>query len=234
MQLTPGNIVHSTNLYDKKKHQYPMFKQRFKKVSFFLIFIIFIIPSCQSSEKLCFSEQSNSCRKALSDWQTSIDYIVKYNFPPDFGMYKAVVWDEEFDNAWVTKGRQINITKRFLGKLNPVQKICVAAHELAHLKMGHYYSRIGIIFANSDNKVTSDKASSIIPNYHYGTSSIDIPEGFGVNQEVEADRMALKLIKKMGLNANHYLNLLILLQGKERDPNSLISHRIEMMKKYNN
>ncbi len=188
---------------------------------------------CQISKKLCLPNESIACKTALSNWQTSIDYIVKLNFPQDYGKYQAVVWNEEFDNAWVTKGREINITQRFISKLNPIRRICVAAHEIAHLKMGHYYSRIGIIILNPDTVSPGKNLSSNTSSAnHYGLASAnDIPEGFGINQEIEADRMAVKLIKKLGLSTNHYLDLLLLLQGKKVDPDSLIYHRVVMMNK---
>ncbi len=197
-----------------------------------LFFSLFIISGCQTLEHRCQPNQSASCKSALSIWQANIDYIVRINFPQDYGKYKAVVWEEEFDNAWVTKGREINITKRFLGKLNPVRRICVAAHELSHLKMGHYYSRVGIIIVNDESTPQEKPPTNILSGGHYGSSPvIDLPEGFGVNQEVEADRMALKLIAKLGLTKNHYLDLLQLLQGRKIDPTTLIYHRIAMMKK---
>jgi len=200
-------------------------------ISILFISSCLLIPSCQTLQNRCQPEQSPSCKSAISIWQTSIDYIVRYNFPQDYGKYKAVVWEEEFDNAWVTKGRDINITKRFLGILNPVRRICVAAHELSHLKMGHYYSRVGIIIVNPETPL-SKPPSSPPGGSHYGSSSsFDLPEGFGINQEVEADRMALKLISKLGLSKNHYLDLLLLLQGRTIDPNSLIFHRIAMIRK---
>ena len=168
----------------------------------------------------------------MSEWQTSIDQVVKSNFSIKYGMYKAVIWNGEFDNAWVTKGQKINITKRFLEKLNPIRRICIAAHELAHLKMGHYYSRMGIIIINNEPVKSGKNSASSQPMSHYDLS-VDIPEGFGINQEVEADRMAIKLIKNLGLNSSHYLDLLLALQGNEIDPDSLIYNRITMMKKMN-
>ena len=199
--------------------------------SFVLFFTSLFLSGCQTLENRCQPNQSQTCKKALSVWQSNIDYIVKLNFPQDFGKYRAVVWEEEFDNAWVTKGREINITQRFLSKLNPLRRICVAAHELSHLKMGHYYSRVGIIIVNSESDLKQSNPTNLTSGSHYGASpSIDIPEGFGINQEVEADRMALKLITKLGLNKKHYLDLLLLLQGRNIDPNSLIYHRIAMLK----
>lgn len=63
-------------------------------------------------------------------------------------------------HTWVTKGREINITKRFLGKLNHIRRICVVAHKLSHLKRGHYYSRVGIIIVSSEN-TTQEKLQPI-------------------------------------------------------------------------
>jgi beta-lactamase regulating signal transducer with metallopeptidase domain len=202
-------------------------------IGLLLILSSLLIAGCQTLEHRCQPNQSASCKSALSIWQANIDYIVRINFPQDYGKYKAVVWEEEFDNAWVTKGREINITKRFLEKLNAVRRICVAAHELSHLKMGHYYSRVGIIIVNSETPSSQDKfPTGPSSGGHYGSSpSIDLPEGFGINQEVEADRMALKLITQLGLTKNHYLDLLLLLQGRKVDPNTLIYHRIAMLKK---
>jgi len=45
--------------------------------------------------------------------------------------------------------------------------------------------------------------------------------------------MALKLISRMGLNKKNYLDLLLLLQGKITDQNSLIYHRINSLINYN-
>jgi hypothetical protein len=200
-----------------------------KNISFILwgtLLINLFFAGC-ATQKLCVPDPSNSCEKAIFEWQTIIDQVGEANFPNYYGLYKAVVWEGEFDNAWVTKGININITRRMLEKLNPVRRICVAAHELAHLKMGHYYSRMGIIIVNDE---------SILPTYGKGHStndnelSIDVPEGFGINQEVEADRLALKFIKRLGLNKNHYLDLLFLLKGENKDPDSLISKRIDAMK----
>lgn len=196
-----------------------------------LIFSSLLMTGCQTLEHRCQPDLSTSCKSALTIWQKNIDYIVRINFPQDYGKYKAVVWEEQFDNAWVTKGREINITKRFLGKLNPVHRICVAAHELSHLKMGHYYSRVGIIIVNEETTLTKKLPANLTSKGHYGSSPvIDLPEGFGINQEVEADRMALKLITQLGLTKNHYLEMLLLLQGRKIDPTTLIYHRIATMK----
>ena len=209
-----------------------MFKLKNIHICFIYILCGFFIVGCQSTKVLCIPDQSAPCRKALSEWQVSIDKVVKANFSYNYGLYKAVIWEGEFDNAWVTKGQEINITKRFLEKLNPTRRICVVAHELAHLKMGHYYSRMGIIIVNNERIISEKNSTSNQSQRHYNLS-VDIPEGFGINQEVEAYRMALKLIKNLGLNIKHYLDLLLALQGNEVDPDSLIYHRISMIKNIN-
>ena len=60
----------------------------------------------------------------------------------------------------------------------------IAAHELAHLKLGHYYSRIGLIMATN----SLPKSKKIIR-----------AKGFGLNQEEEASELALVFVKNLKL-----------------------------------
>ena len=78
----------------------------------------------------------------------------------------------------------MNITQQFILKLNYPQRFCVAAHELAHLKLGHYYSKIGFIIAT--NSLPKSKKTIRA-------------EGFGLNEEEEADKLALVFVKNLKL-----------------------------------
>ena len=82
------------------------------------------------------------------------------------------------------KGHEINITKQFVLKLAPPQRLCVAAHELAHLKLGHYYSKIGIV---------------IDTNFLPKSGQTIRAEGRGLNEEEEANELALAFIKNLQL-----------------------------------
>jgi len=191
------------------------------------ILYLAILTSCAGPQKPCL--ESPECIQARGIWQRAINSVVSANFPSEFGKYRAVIWSDEFDNAWVTKGRNINITKELLFAISSAELICVAAHELSHLKMGHYYARIGIIIVDkngySGEREQSDEESSG-SHYGRGTSSY-IPEGFGKNQEKEADRLALELIKKVGVRPMVYLRLLQRFEGGTSYPNAPISERIE-------
>lgn len=165
------------------------------------------VTSCAVPKYRCDPLTNSDCGNAQRIWQEAIDLIVYENFPNEFGKYQAVIWQDLFDNAWVTKGREINITQKFLLKLNMRQILCVAAHELAHLKMGHYYAKMGIILIPQGNSV---------PIGHYGSNDqINVPEGFGKNQEEEADRLALAYIRRLGFDRWDYIGLLnLLITGK--------------------
>ena len=127
---------------------------------------------------------SQECSHAVDLWQNTINFVVWANYPSEIGYYQSVVWEDDFKNAWVIKGHEINITQQFILKLNHPQRLCVAAHELAHLKLGHYYSKIGLIMAtNSIPK--SEKAIRA--------------EGFGLNEEGEANELALVFVKNLKL-----------------------------------
>jgi beta-barrel assembly-enhancing protease len=189
------------------------------------ILYLVTLTSCAGPQKPCL--ESPECMQARGIWQRAINSVVSANFPSEFGKYRAIIWNDEFDNAWVTKGRNINITKGLLFTISQEELICVAAHELSHLKMGHYYARIGIIIVDKNGysgELTNEESSG--SHYGRGASSY-IPEGFGKNQEKEADRLALEFIKKIGIHPMVYLQLLKRFQGETPYPNAPISERIE-------
>ena len=64
--------------------------------------------------------------------------MIGANFPEELGFYKPVVHKENFSNAWVTTGGEINITLNLLKNLGEVGRVCVISHELAHLKSNHF------------------------------------------------------------------------------------------------
>ena len=196
---------------------------RFVVLCYFLLSIMHTV-GCVGPQNRCNSNISLRCGLAQTLWQQAIDSIVFTNFPSEFGKYRAVIWEDAFDNAWVTKGREVNITRQLIFKLDSRQRICVAAHELAHLKMGHYYAKMGIILSPLGNTPPENKTMEKTP--HYGAkTNIYMPEGFGRNQEKEADRLALKYVSKLGLNSQDYVGLLRLFL-KDKTNITTISERI--------
>ena len=138
------------------------------------------------SQNKCQAPLSQECSHAVDLWQNTINSVVWANYPSEIGYYQSAVWEDDFNNAWVVKGHEINITKQFILTLDHHQRLCVAAHELAHLKLGHYYSKIGLIMAtNSIPK--SEKAIRA--------------EGFGLNEEGEANELALVFVKNLKLGS---------------------------------
>jgi predicted Zn-dependent protease len=200
-----------------------IFKNLFR--TFALILYLAIATSCVGPQKPCL--EGLECSEAREIWQQAINIVVSANFPSEFGKYRAVIWNDDLDNAWVTKGRNINITKELLFTISPEELICVAAHELSHLKMGHYYARIGIIIVDK-NGYPGEKTYEENTGSHYGGGmSNHIAEGFGKNQEIEADRLALEFISRVGLQPMVYLRLLKRFQGENSYSNSPISERID-------
>ena len=196
-----------------------------------LLMICFLLFSgCYGPKNRCVYPLTLECRQAKKLWQQSIDNIVKFNFPEDSGRYLSTLWEDDFDNAWVTKGNEINITRSFLYKLNHVQRLSVAAHELAHLKLGHYYARMGIIIVENPSTSTSGKSSRT--SGHYGRNiDINIPRGFGKRQEEEADHLAMKYIEGMGFKSSVYLDMLLWLQKYSSDLGPEIFKRIMYINK---
>ena len=100
-----------------------------------LLALVFFLSSCSGGDGIsrsqCGSQQD--CDRHITDWQNAIDSVAQANFPDE--KFNAIIHYKDFKNAWVTSGRNINITALLLDTLNFNQMVAVAAHEIAHLKI---------------------------------------------------------------------------------------------------
>ena len=173
--------------------------------SFFLILgFLFLQTACAIPQNKCLKPFDRKCQTSTILWKNAIDTIVKKNYP--FEVYNAVVWQDDFDNAWVLKGKEINITERFLLKLSPVQRIMVAAHELGHLKMNHYYSQIGVTLVEMPHGFEGKEKEMIDLSSSKGKKLNS--KGFSEELEKEADLMALLLLEQVGISPLLYMDFL--------------------------
>jgi len=195
-----------------------------------LLVLSILLFACAGPQNRCQPPFSKNCVAAIEVWKNAINTIVLSSFPSEYGYYRAAVWEDGFNNAWVVKGREINITRQFMNRLSPELLVCVAAHELAHLKLGHYYSRIGVIIATE----IPVRAPSHQQGGHYGQEFVQkeifAAEGFGINQEEEADELALAYILNLGMDPNKYLHLLFSLQHADRENEPRMQNRIRSIK----
>ncbi|MEE9258467.1 MAG: M48 family metalloprotease [Nitrospinaceae bacterium] len=195
-----------------------------------ILLALIFLAACAGPQKRCDYPLTGECARAQKVWQEAIDTIVTANFPEEWGRYLAVIWEDDFDNAWVVRGHEINITRNFLNKMNRIQILCVAAHELAHLKLGHYYSRMGIIIVDQPVKDKSGKHS--LESGHYGENiHMDIPRGFGELQEEEADQLAIRYVEGARLPKRYYLDLLRVLLASGSDAETDLADRIEHIRR---
>ena len=106
-----------------------------RNIKFVLLALVFLLSGCAGlagiSRSQCGSQQY--CDRHITSWQNAIDAVVKANFPNE--KFNAIVHYKDFKNAWVTTGKNINITAPLLDTLNFNQMVAVAAHEIAHLKI---------------------------------------------------------------------------------------------------
>ena len=93
----------------------------------------------------------------------------------------------DFSNAWVTTGNKVNITAKFLHELTKEQRVAVAAHEIAHLKSGHYYTKLGVSILTS---IGFSVLNIFVPGAGYGEYVVKpaLVGGFSRTQELEADK----------------------------------------------
>ena len=106
-----------------------------KRLTFCVVCLALMVTGCAGgggvSRSQCDSQQD--CNHHITYWQNAIDAVAQANFPDE--KFNAIVHYKDFKNAWVTTGRNINITALLLDTLNFNQMVAVAAHEIAHLKI---------------------------------------------------------------------------------------------------
>ena len=106
-----------------------------KRLTFCVVCLALMVTGCAGgggvSRSQCNSQQD--CDYRITYWQNAINVVVQANFPDE--KFNAVVHHKDFKNAWVTSGRNINITGLLLDTLKFDQMVAVAAHEIAHLKI---------------------------------------------------------------------------------------------------
>lgn len=176
----------------------------------FLFLFLLLLAGCQSTrEKDC-----AGCARDMFLWKTAVDTIALANFPEE--EFVAVVHYAGFSNAWVTIGNEVNITANFLHELTREQRIAVAAHEIAHLKSGHYYARLGASVLTS---IGFSILNVFVPGAGYSEYLVKpaLMGGFSRPQELEADRLGVEYMAKAGVSSDYYLQLLEALRKKSGD-----------------
>ena len=180
------------------------------KKTFILFLIIFLLAGCQSArEKGC-----ATCTIDKFLWITAVDTIALAYFPEE--EFVAVVHRADFSNAWVTTGNKVNITTNFLHELTTKQRVAVAAHEIAHLKSGHYYTKLGVSILTS---IGFSVLNIFVPGAGYGEYVVKpaLVGGFSRTQELEADKEGVEYLNKAGFSTKYYLQLLNVLQKRSGD-----------------
>ena len=178
------------------------------------LFLIIYITGCAGPARhLCGNEYCGQ-----DQWQNAINIIAAANFPTD-EPYQGILWKDNFMNAWVTSGHTINITAKMNYQLETQsRRVAVVAHEIAHLKKGHYYQHVGVtIIANA----MIYTAEMYYPGSHYYSSSISNIGGaaFSRMHESEADRLAVKYLRKAGYSKKDFLDLLYWMRDNFPDDN---------------
>ena len=165
----------------------------------------------------CQSARERGCATCTNDqilWKTAVDTIALANFPEE--EFVAVVHRVDFSNAWVTTGNKVNITVNFLHELTKEQRVAVAAHEIAHLKSGHYYTKLGLSILTS---IGFSVLNIFVPGAGYSQYVVKpvLVGGFSRTQELEADKEGVEYLNKAGFSTKYYLQLLNVLQKRSGD-----------------
>ncbi len=164
------------------------------------LLILIIAGGCQTvPDKDCLG-----CAHDLYLWKTAVDTVAKANFPDE--EYNAVVHYTDFSNAWVTTGNDVHITDDLLFQLTPEQRVAVAAHEIGHLKAGHYYSSMGVSILTS---IAFSAANVFVPGVGYAEYLVKpvVVGGFSRPQELEADKLGVSYLVKADVPPYHLIEV---------------------------
>ena len=87
------------------------------------------------------------------------------------------------------------------------RRVAVVAHELAHLKLGHYYQKLGVHIAT--NAIILATEINYPGSQHYTNTIGGIGlSAFSRSKESEADRIAIQYLEKANYNKEDFLDLL--------------------------
>ena len=165
-----------------------------------LVLILIIAGGCQTTP----NKDCVPCAHDLYLWKTAVDTVAQANFLNE--EYKAVVHYANFSNAWVTTGNDIHITDDLLHQLSREQRVAVAAHEMGHLKAGHYYSSMGVSILTS---IVFSVANVFVPGLGYAEYLVK-PAVVGVfsrPQELEADKLGVGYLVKANVPPHHLIEV---------------------------
>jgi beta-barrel assembly-enhancing protease len=189
------------------------------KKPFLFFLILFLLAGCQSTN----GKDCAGCAYDVFLWKTAVDTVALANFPEE--EFNAVVHYADYSNAWVTTGNEINITANLLHELSKEQRVAVAAHEIAHLKAGHYYTKLGVSILTS---IGFSVLNVFVPGAGYSEYLVKpaLVGGFSRPQELEADKMGVEYLNKAGYSPEYFLQLLEVFRkksGKEPEEASYFS-----------
>ena len=187
------------------------------KKTFLIFLFLFLLVGCQSTR----SADCTECAHDLFLWKTAVDTIALANFPEE--EFNAVVHYADFSNAWVTTGNEINITANLLHELSKEQRIGVAAHEIAHLKAGHYYTKLGVSILTS---IGFSVLNIFVPGAGYSEYLVKpaLVGGFSRSQELEADKMGVEYMIRAGYSSEYFLQLLEVFRENSGDKSGEASY----------
>ncbi|MZG29191.1 MAG: M48 family metalloprotease [Nitrospinae bacterium] len=191
------------------------------KQLFLLLVTCSILAGCQTTpDKDCVG-----CARDLYLWKTAVDKVALANFPDE--EYNPVVHYTDFSNAWVTTGKDIHITDDLLQQLTQEQRIAVAAHEIGHLKAGHYYTNMGVSILTS---IAFSVANVFVPGLGYAEYVVKpaVVGGFSRQQELEADKLAVSYLVKANIPPHHLIEVFKVLRrdsgGKSDEASYFSTH----------
>ena len=168
-----------------------------KGLTIFFLFLVLIFPACATApvrEATAIHPQGSP---DLYDRVQRIgDRLIPVMDNENREKYRVTILDTPEVNAFADGSEfQIYFYKGLLDRFQDEELAYVYAHEVAHIKLGHYHKRIAASVATS---VVFAVAGLFVPGFGYldWVANPLVTKGFSRGQELDADMLAVKSIQQ--------------------------------------
>jgi predicted Zn-dependent protease len=151
-------------------------------------------------------------KKSVKDYKFNIkqvfDKVKKHTERKKINYRYSIIKDEEF-NAYAIAGGKVYLLTGLIDELDKEEELAfVIAHEIAHNELKHCIKKVQYAAISSEiNPILGNLVQLAYSIYH-------LP--FSKDEELEADKLAVELMKKAGYDKNGAISFFRKLQQKEK------------------
>ncbi len=129
----------------------------------------------------------------------------------DKDKYESIVIEGEAPNAYALEDYTIAVDRVLINAFTDEELMCLLAHEIAHISLGHHAKKIAVSGSKSLAFEKLDKASDGAGILSLMLKPLSV-KAYSREQEIEADIEAVRAIRLFGISPEVYVTVLQKLQ----------------------